>query len=91
VAPEFSTRRRTAEYEAVNATGVPFNEFDNAINTRSFKRSVRAEQGIFLMTIPKNLSGLDLRPGWAMGLHQHGVITVVRSRRSGAINTGYVH
>jgi hypothetical protein len=46
---------------------------------------------IFLMMISESLSGLDLRPDGAMNLHQRGVITLVLLRRSGAINTGYVH
>ncbi len=46
---------------------------------------------IFSMTSAKSLLGLGSKPGWAMLLHQHDVITLVRSRRSGAINTGYVH
>jgi len=46
---------------------------------------------IFLITILMSLSAIGLRPDGAAGLHQRGVTTLVLLRRSGAINTGYVH
>ena len=46
---------------------------------------------IFLMVIPRNLAGIDLRLDATMTLHQRGVIGAVVVRWSGAINTGYVH
>jgi hypothetical protein len=46
---------------------------------------------IFLTTIPKSLVAIALSLGVTMTLHQRGVITEVLLRRSGAINTGYVH
>jgi hypothetical protein len=91
VAPKFLTRRRTPAYEAVNATGVPFNECVNAINTRSFKRSLRAEQRNFFNNDSEAPFGAWVQHGRGNGLHQRGVITMVLARRSGAINTAYVH
>jgi hypothetical protein len=70
---------------------VPFNERVNAINTRSFKRSVHAKPRKFLISTRRNLSGPGFKADGTIVLHQRGVIAAVRPRQSGAINTGCVH